>query len=412
MLQTSFLICLVLVVVLVLIDVSVAKLEHEPKVKFYELKKGNLSVKFTNIGASIASLILPDRNGKLADVVLGYDSVKEYANNTPHFGSIVGRVANRIGGAKFTLNGITYKLIANEGNNTLHGGPNGFGDVVWRVSKYEKDGHDPYITFSYQSFDGEQRFPGKLSVYVTYKLIGEQKLSVIMKAKALNKATPVNMVQHTYWNLGGHNSGNILSNKIQLFASQVTVLDEQKIPTGKIVPVKDTPFDFLQPRVVGSRINKLPSGYDINYVVNGPNGQKMKNVAVVYESKSGRVMKLWSNAPGVQFYTSYGLHDVKGKGGYVYDSSAGLCLETQGFPDAVNHPNFPSVIVNPGKTYKHYMLYQFATKKLSSPAPNAIQLNGGCYEDTCDYITLSMSSLAAEQGPKAFIAHEVTELRD
>ncbi|PIA62585.1 hypothetical protein AQUCO_00200533v1 [Aquilegia coerulea] len=363
MCKVSLLVCLVFVAS-VLVDFVVAKHDehHEPQVKFYELKKGNLSVKFTNRGASIASVIVPDKNGKLADVILGYDTVEEYANNIPHLGSIVGRVANRIAGAKFTLNGITYKLIANEGNNTLHGGPGGFGDVVWRVSKYEKDAQNPYITFAYKSFDGEQRFPGNVSVYVTYKLLGYQMLSVIMKAKAINKATPVNIINHAYWNLRGHNTGNILSHKVQLFASKITPNDNASIPTGEIVSVKNTPFDFLKPQTVGSRINKLPSGYDINYVVDGPNDHKMKKVAIVHDPKSGRMMKLWSNAPGVQFYTSNGLNNIKGKGGVVYGPRAALCLETQEFPDAVNHPNFPSVIVNPGKTFKHFMLFQFSTK--------------------------------------------------
>ncbi|PIA62587.1 hypothetical protein AQUCO_00200534v1 [Aquilegia coerulea] len=334
----SLLLCFVFLVGVFASEFVVAKHDehHEPKVKFYELKKGNFSVKLTNRGATIASVIVPDKNGKLADVVLGFDSVEEYANNTQYFGAIVGRVANRISGAKFTLNGVTYKLIANEGNNTLHGGPKGFGDVVWGVSKYVKKARDPYITFVYRSFDGEQ-------------------------TKALNKATPVNIVNHAYWNLRGHNTGNILSQKIQLFASKVTPTTDAAIPTGQILPVKGTPFDFRKPRTIGSRIKKLPSGYNINYVVDGPD-YKMKKVAIVEDPKSGRVMKLWSNAPGVQFYTSYWLSNIKGKGGYVYQSSAALCLETQGFPDAVNHPNFPSVIVNPGKTFKNIMLFQFLTK--------------------------------------------------
>lgn len=343
-----------------LVDVSVGK--HEPKVEFYELKKGNFSVKLTNRGATIASVIFPDKKGKLADVVLGFDTVEEYVNNTQYFGAIVGRVANRIGGAKFTLNGVTYKLNANEGNNTLHGGWPGYGDVIWSVKKYENSGETPFITFGYHSFDGEQRFPGALSIYVTYKLLGFQDLSISMKAKALNKATPVNIINHAYWNLHGHNTGNIFSHKVQLFASHITVLDNSAIPTGEIVLVEGSPYNFLKPRTVGSRINKLPFGYNINYVVDGPNNKKMKKVAIVTDGKSGRVMKLWSNAPGVQFYTSHWLSNIKGKGGYVYNSSAALCLETQGFPDAVNHPNFPSVIVNPGETFQHNMLFQFSTK--------------------------------------------------
>ncbi|KAF3669927.1 putative aldose 1-epimerase-like [Capsicum annuum] len=181
-----------------------------------------------------------------------------------------------------------------------------------------------------------------------------------MKAKALNKATPVNLAQHTYWNLGGHNSGHVLSNEIQIFASHITPLDEHFIPTGQIVPVKNTPYDFLKPREVGSQFNKLQNGYNINYRLEST--KKMKPVAIVHDKKSGRAMNLQATAPGVQFYTSNSLVK-KGKGGYVYQPYSALCLETQGFPDAVNHPNFPSTIVTPNKSYFHEMLFTFSVKK-------------------------------------------------
>ncbi|KAF6168460.1 hypothetical protein GIB67_005012 [Kingdonia uniflora] len=356
----SFSVCLVF---LALVCVDVSNAEHksdEPKV--YEISKGNFSLKVTNLGATILSVILPDKQGKLADVVLGHESLDTYKNNTPYFGALVGRVANRIGGAKFTLNGTTYKLDANEGKNILHGGHKGFNRKFWKVRKHKKEGHAPYIIFTYLSADGEEGFPGSLAVTVSYMLLEDYKLSVVMTARAVNKATPVNLAQHSYWNLGGHNSGDILSNTLQLFASHITPTDESLIPTGKIVPVKGTPYDFLESKTVGSRINKLPNLYDINYVIDGPQGVKMNKAAVVHDSKSGRVLELWTNKPGVQFYTANYVNDVKGKGGYTYMPHAALCLETQGFPDAVNHPNFPSVIVNPGKPYKHLMLYKFSTK--------------------------------------------------
>lgn len=182
-----------------------------------------------------------------------------------------------------------------------------------------------------------------------------------MKAKALNKATPVNLAQHAYWNLGGHDSGDILSHEVQLFASHITPTDDELIPTGKIESVKGTPYDFLTAKTVGSSIGKLPKGYDINYVVDKPNSKaRMKKIAMVHDPKSGRVMNLWSNKPGVQFYTGNMLKDVKGKGGAVYGPHAAMCLETQGFPDAVNHPNFPSVIVKPGTPYRHVMTFMFS----------------------------------------------------
>nr|KJB75756.1 hypothetical protein B456_012G055600 [Gossypium raimondii] len=273
--------------------------EAVEKVGIYELKKGDLSVKFTNWGATIVSVFLPDKYGKMGDIVLGYDSINDYKNDTSYIGSVVGRVANRIGGAQFTLNGVHYKLIPNEGKNMLHGGPVGFSDVVWKVNKYKKDGYAPSIVFAYDSYDGEEGFPGALRVTVTYTLYPGNRLTVRMKAKALNKATPVNLAQHTYWNLGNHNSGDILS-------------------------------------------------------------EQLKKAAVVKDKKSGRVMELFTNQAGVQFYTANFLKDVRGKGGYVYESHGALCLETQAFPDSVNHPNFPSVIVYPGKEYKHVMVFKFS----------------------------------------------------
>lgn len=198
-----------------------------------------------------------------------------------------------------------------------------------------------------------------MSVSVTYLFIETNKLGVKMAAKALNKATPINIAQHAYWNLDGHASGDILSHKIQLLASKITPVDGELIPTGEITAVAGTPYDFLSLREIGSEIKELPSGYDINYVVDDAETQHLKKVADVRGKASGRRMELWSNQPGVQFYTSNMLHDVKGKGGAVYGKYAGLCLETQGFPDSVNHPNFPSQIVNPGETYHHVMLYRF-----------------------------------------------------
>jgi aldose 1-epimerase len=332
----------------------------EQEIGFYLLKKGDISVNFTNWGASIVSLFLPDKHGKLADVVLGYDSIKEYQNDTTYFGALVGRVANRIGGAKFTLNGIHYKLVANDGNNTLHGGAKGFGDVVWKVKKHKSEGQTPHIVFTYHSFDGEQGFPGDVRVIVTYALIGNNQLSVKMKAKALNKPTPVNLAQHAYWNLGGHNSGDILSNVVQIYGSQITPVDSHLIPTGKFAAVKGTPYDFLEPHPIKTTINKLADGYDINYVLDGRH--KFKPAAMVHDEKSGRVLELSTNAPGLQFYTGNFVKNLKGKGGFVYQQHAALCLETQAFPDSVNHPNFPSTILNPGKSYKHYMLFKFSIK--------------------------------------------------
>ncbi|CAH9092542.1 unnamed protein product [Cuscuta europaea] len=335
-------------------------------VGIYELKNGEMSVNITNYGATLLSLVLPDRHGKLQDVLLGFDSLDGYKNDTTYFGGLVGRVANRIGGARFNLNGVEYKLPANDnGRNTLHGGSIGFSDVIWTVEEYIQNRH---LLLSYKSPDGEQGFPGDVNVSVKYMLLGKNKLGIRMKAKAVNKATPVNLASHSYWNLAGHTSGDILSHTIQIFGSSITPVNDDLIPTGAIQPVKGTPYDFLRPREIGNELSRLPGGYDINYVLDGAKGispRHLHRVAVVEERKSGRKMELWTNKPGVQFYTSNMLNDTAGKDGFVYRKYAGLCLETQGFPDSVNHPNFPSQVLNPGETYDHVMVYRFTAHPTS-----------------------------------------------
>ncbi|KAH9775719.1 Aldose 1-epimerase [Citrus sinensis] len=321
--KLSLVFCYFIVLVLFLTNNKCQATESCEAVGVYKLKRGDLSLKFTNYGATMLSAVIPDKYGKLADIVLGFDSVKDYKTDNTYFGAIVGRVANRISRAQFTLNGTRYQLINNDGDNMLHG------------------------------------FPGDLAVSVTYMFVGENNLVVKMKAKPLEKATPVNLALHTYWNLGGHSSGDIFSHKLQLFGSHVTPVDDRLIPTGKITPVTGTPYDFLQPREIGSKFKELPDGYDINYVLDNPNPEHLKKVAVVSESVSGRKMELWTNKPGVQFYTSNMLGKVMGKDGFVYSNYAGFCLETQGFPDSVNNPNFPSQVVNPGETYNHVMVYRF-----------------------------------------------------
>lgn len=331
----------------------------DEEIGVYELKRGDFSVKITNYGATILSVVVPDRNGILDDIVLGFDSVDGYKNDSTYFGALVGRVANRIGGAQFTLNGKLYQLPANDHGNTLHGGTRGFSDVVWTVTKHVKHSH---LTLTYVSHDGEQGFPGDLSVMVTYMFIGTNKLGIKMQAKPLNKATPINLASHTYWNLAGHDSGDILLHTIKLYASSITPVDDKLIPTGEISPVKGTPYDFLEPRTIGSKFSELSDGYDINYALDMTGGGKhFTKAAMVYDEKSGRKMELWTDKPGVQFYTSNMLPDTVGKNGAVYKKYAAFCLETQGFPDSVNHQNFPSQIVNPGEKYRHVMVYRFTT---------------------------------------------------
>ncbi|GJN31637.1 hypothetical protein PR202_gn00069 [Eleusine coracana subsp. coracana] len=355
-----------LAVVLVAIAGNGEARRHEKEsVGFYELRRGEFSMVLTNWGATILSVRLPDKNGHIDDVVLGYKNVGSYVNDTTYFGALVGRVANRIAGGRFAIKGHPYHTYRNDGHNTLHGGHRGFSQVFWSVREHAT-GDFPYITFAYRSYDGEQGFPGFLDVLVTYKIDGDLSYSVTMYARPVDKPTPVNLAQHTYWNLRGHGSGaTILNHAVRIVASAVTpVTPGDLIPTGKIMPVVDTPFDFREPAAVGSRIEKVKGGYDINYVLDGEaDGQGVRKVAVVSEETSGRVMELWADQPGVQFYSGNFLKGDEGKDGARYHKYAGLCLETQDFPDAVHNPGFPTEMYRPGQVYKHYMLYKFSINK-------------------------------------------------
>jgi len=339
---------------------------------FFHLQKGDLHINVTNWGATLVSLTLPDAKGHIADVALGYDSLASYMNvssTRPYLGAILGRVSNRVKNAQFMLNGETYHLPKNDGNNTLHGGLRGFDNVLWKVKEY-RGGRRPSVKFTYHSFDGEQGFPGDLDVSVTYTISGDMELRLDYEAIPRNKATPVSLTTHAYWNLAGHNSGrDILDNSVKIWASHYTPTDDHLIPTGQILPVKGTPLDFRKETIVGSRINKVksnekPPGFDNNYVLDGP---KLKNglkpAARMKDPWSSRVMEVWSTAPGMQFYTSNNLKDTVGKGGFLYKPHTALCFETQGFPNAVNQPNFPSVIVKPGQIYRQTMLYKFSVDK-------------------------------------------------
>ncbi|KQK14372.1 aldose 1-epimerase [Brachypodium distachyon] len=332
--------------------------------EIFELDNGRMRARISNVGATVTSLLVPDKNGVLGDVVLGFDSLDPYLNGTsPYFGCIVGRVANRIKDAMFTLNGVQYSLGINNPPNTLHGGFKGFDKVIWEVTEYN-EGKTPSVTLKYYSKDGEEGYPGDVSVTARYSLLSSTSLKLEMEAVPLNKATPISLAQHTYWNLAGHNSGDVLRHLIQIQASHITPADQTSIPTGEFMPVSGTPFDFLTESEIGGRIGQVPAGYDHNYVLDSPGEVKsgLRHVAKVTEPSSLRVLNIWADAPGVQFYTGNFLDGVVGKGGVVYGKHAGLCLETQGFPNAVNQPNFPSVVVHPGEKYTHTMLFEFSTK--------------------------------------------------
>ncbi|GMH03926.1 hypothetical protein Nepgr_005765 [Nepenthes gracilis] len=333
------------------------------KPDIFELNNGRMQVKITNYGCTITSLSVPDKDGKLADVVLGFDTVEPYLQGAaPFFGCIVGRVANRIKDGKFNLNGVEYSLPINNPPNSLHGGHKGFDKQVWEVTEH-RDGETPSITFKYHSRDGEEGYPGDLSVTATYTLASSTTLRLDMEAVPQDKATPVSLAQHTYWNLAGHNSGTVLDHLIQIWANHYTPVDQNTIPTGELAPVKGTPFDFTKEKRIGLDVNEVGLGYDHNYVLDcGEEKMSLKHAARLRNPSSKRVLNLWSNAPGMQFYTGNYVNGVIGKGGAIYGKHSGLCLETQGFPNAINQPNFPSVVVQPGEKYLHTMLFEFSVE--------------------------------------------------
>ncbi|PIN07325.1 putative mutarotase [Handroanthus impetiginosus] len=331
--------------------------------KLFELNNGTMQVKVSNFGCTITSLSVPDKDGKLADVVLGFDTLEPYQKGAaPYFGCIVGRVANRIKEGKFTLNGVEYSLPINKPPNSLHGGHKGFDKVIWEVAEY-KQGDNPSIAFKYHSHDGEEGYPGNVALTATYTLTSKTTMRLDMEGVPENKPTPLSLAQHTYWNLAGHDSGNILDHTIQIWANHITPVDENIVTTGEIMPVKNTPFDFTTENKIGSRIHEVGIGYDHNYVLDcGDEKLGLKHAAKLKDRASLRTLNLWTDAPGMQFYTANYVNGIVGKGGAVYNKHAAVCLETQGFPNAINQPNFPSIVVQPGEKYKHSMLFEFSAE--------------------------------------------------
>ena len=322
--------------------------------------KNGMIAKIMTYGATLISVQTPDKAGKLADIVLGFDNLDAYLKGHPFFGSIAGRVANRIAKGKFTLDGKDYTLAINNGPNSLHGGLKGFDKKVWS-GKASKDG-DTSVQFAMKSPDGEEGYPGNLTVLVTYTLTDENELKLEYTATT-DKATPVNLTNHSYFNLKG--KGDVLDHVVQIFADKYTPVDDTMIPTGEIANVQGTAFDFLMPRPIGDRIAKTggdPAGYDHNYVLNA-GGRTLSLAAEVYEPTTGRVLKAFTTEPGMQFYTGNFLDGtLKGKNSEAYQKQAGFCFEMQHFPDSVHQSGFPSVILKPGDTYKQTTIYAFSTR--------------------------------------------------
>jgi len=335
-------------------------------VRVYTLTNANgLEVRALDFGGVILSLRVPDREGRLGDVVLGFDRLEPYLADSPYFGALIGRYGNRIAGGRFSLDGRAYALAVNDGPNHLHGGVRGFDKRLWTAEPFERAG-EVGLTLAYTSLDGEEGYPGTLEARVTYALTDRDELAFEYHATT-DRATPVNLTQHTYFNLTGDGAHDVLGHVLRLDADHYTPVDATLIPTGEVVPVAGTPFDFTSPTAIGARIGsddeqlRHGGGYDHNFVLNGGPPGEMRLAARVHEPTSGRVMEVRTTEPGVQFYSGNFLDGtLTGKGGVVYAHRTGFCLETQHFPDSPNRPHFPSTILRPGGVYRSRTVYAFS----------------------------------------------------
>lgn len=335
-------------------------------VESYMLKNGRgATVKFITRGATVTELHVPDKQGKPADVVLGFDDVAGYeSDRNQYFGCTTGRYANRIAGGKFTLDGKEYELAVNNGPNHLHGGgARSLDKVVWAAKKVDTK-HGPGIEFSYSSPDGEEGYPGKLEVVVTYSLSEDDALRIEYSAKT-DKATPVNLTNHSYFNLAGAGSGSVLDHELEVAAKEYTPVDAGGIPTGKIDPLAGTALDLAKPTVLASRIEELAKtpmlGFDHNYILS-PKGAEPTFAARLRDPKSGRVLTVSTTEPAIQVYSGNHLKEQVGKGGKVYVKRGAICLETQHYPDSPHHPKFPTTILKPGETYRHVCVFAFSAE--------------------------------------------------
>jgi aldose 1-epimerase len=325
--------------------------------------RSGMKVAITNYGGKIVSIVVPDRKGQMADVVLGFNSLDSYVAPNPFFGTLVGRYANRIGNAKFTLDGKEYHLAVNDGPNSLHGGLKGFDKQVWKAKEIQ--GEHPGVELTYLSKDGEEGYPGDLSVKVVYTLMGDNALRIDYSATT-DKDTVLNLTNHSYFNLAGQGNGDILKQEMMINAGFFTPIDSTLIPTGEIRKVEGTPLDFRKSTPIGERIDaddeqmKFGKGYDFNFVINH-GGHGLTLAARAKDPESGRVLEVLTTQPGVQFYTGNFLDGtVRGRDGKVYGKRSGFCLETQHFPDSPNKPSFPTAELKPGQTYHEVTVYKFS----------------------------------------------------
>jgi aldose 1-epimerase len=330
-------------------------------IDLYTMTNGSgMRVRVINYGATLISVEVPDRRGKVADVTLGYDTLEGWLANRGSFGATIGRYGNRIARGEFTLDGTTYELAKNSGENHIHGGVEGFSKKLWTAEPV-RAAAGVGVRLTYLSRDGEEGYPGNLKASVLYILTADNELKTEFTATT-DKPTVINLVNHAYWNLGGPEVKDCLGHVLQLNADEYTVAGPGLIPTGELKPVAGTPLDFTRPVAIGARIAQTEGGYDHNLVIRGKPGE-VRLAARAVEPASGRVMELYTDQPGVQFYSAnFQDGSITGKGGVAYRRHAGFCLETQHFPDSPNHDNFPSTVLRPSQTYRHIMVHKFSTQ--------------------------------------------------
>jgi aldose 1-epimerase len=337
---------------------SFGKTKDGKEVFLYTLVNGNNStVKIASYGGIVTSLLVPDKSGRMDDIVLGFDTLDRYLAGHPYFGALIGRYGNRIARARFPLNGKEYVLAANDGRNHLHGGIIGFDKVVWNASEMQ-NGDGVGLQLTYLSKDGEEGYPGNLDCTVTYSFNDKNELSIEYSATT-DRPTVVNLTHHGYFNLKGAGNGDILDHELMIPAGKFAVPDPELIPTGELRAVAGSALDFTQPRIIGSRIQEVAGGYDHNYIL-ADKPRALSPAASVTAPENGRRMEVFTTEPGIQFYCGSHMDGtIRGKGGKIYPKYAGLCLEAQHFPDSPNQPSFPSTVLNAGETYRQQTIYKF-----------------------------------------------------
>jgi len=346
------------------LDVKVYGIIGKDTVHQYTMTNRNgMAVKFLDYGMTVTDILVPDKNGKPEDVVLGFDSLGGYLQkDNPYFGCVVGRYANRIANAKFSLDGKTYQLVANNNGNSLHGGLKGFDKVMWIQQERVADKNSVRTRMFYESKDREEGYPGNLKVSVSYILTDDDEFRIDYLATT-DKPTPVNLTNHSYFNLSGGSDSTILDHELMIAADKFTEVNDKLIPTGKLPAVKSTPMDFTVAKRIGKDIDKVKGGYDHNWVLNKGTDERIQLVATLYHQASGRYMEVFTTQPGLQFYSGNFLDgSLTGKNGKRYVLHGGLALETQHFPDSPNQPSFPNTILRPGEAYRQLTTYKFSIR--------------------------------------------------